>query len=100
MERSLADHASLATPAPRESLSETESAVIAALDEIAIEFLPYVPCSTAAGILRHLARRASPRAFVITKEEEGVGIVSGLVMAGRRAALLMQDTGFGNAITA
>lgn len=40
------------------------------------------------------------RAFPATREEEAVGIASGLVLAGRRVVLVVQDNGIGNALTA
>jgi sulfopyruvate decarboxylase subunit alpha len=74
--------------------------IIAGLERLCIEFLPFVPCSTAAEILAHFRARPGVAAFPVTREEEGVGILAGLRLAGRRAVLLMQDTGFGNALTA
>ena len=41
-----------------------------------------------------------PRAFPVTREEEGVGIASGLTLAGRRVVMIVQDNGIGNALTA
>ena len=74
--------------------------IIVGLERLQIEFLPFVPCSTAAEILAHFRDREGVTAFPVTREEEGVGILAGLIFAGRRAAMLMQDTGFGNALTA
>jgi sulfopyruvate decarboxylase subunit alpha len=74
--------------------------IIAGLERLQLEFLPFVPCSTAAEILAHFRAQPAVQAFPVTREEEGVGILAGLRLAGRRAALLMQDTGFGNALTA
>ncbi len=74
--------------------------IIAGLERLAIEFLPFVPCSTAADVLAHFRAHPSARAFPVTREEEGVGILAGLTLAGRSAALMMQDTGFGNSLTA
>lgn len=74
--------------------------LIAGLERLNLEFLPYLPCSTAGAILGHFTGRDDVRAFPVAKEEEGVGILCGLRLAGRRATLLIQDTGFGNALTA
>jgi sulfopyruvate decarboxylase subunit alpha len=73
--------------------------ILAAFREIGVEFLVYVPCSTARPILERLAPELGPRAFVASVESEGVAIATGLALAGRRAVLMMQDTGLGNAIT-
>ena len=80
-------------PSPADALLEG----IRLLD---LEFLPYVPCSTAARVLSEVSRWPTVSVFPVTKEEEGVGILCGHLLAGRRSALLMQDTGFGNALTA
>jgi sulfopyruvate decarboxylase subunit alpha len=75
-------------------------ALLEGIRRLELEFLPYVPCSTAARVLIEVAKWPTLSLFPVTKEEEGVGILCGQLLAGRRAALLMQDTGFGNAITA
>ena len=38
--------------------------------------------------------------FPATREEEAVGIASGLALAGRRCLLIIQDNGIGNSLTA
>jgi sulfopyruvate decarboxylase subunit alpha len=40
------------------------------------------------------------RGLLANREEEAVGVAGGLAMAGRRTAIVMQDNGFGNAMTA
>lgn len=75
-------------------------ALLEAIRRLDLEFLPYVPCSTAARVLAEASRWPTISVFPVTKEEEGVGVVCGHLLAGRRSALLMQDTGFGNALTA
>lgn len=75
-------------------------AVIAGLQRIDPEFFLYLPCSTAAPVLAHFSRRTDLVHFPVAKEEEGIGILSGLALAGRRAVMLIQDTGLGNLITA
>lgn len=59
----------------------------------------HVPSSHAAPVIRDLERRGL-RAILANREEEAVGIVGGLRLAGVPAALIMQDNGFGNALTA
>jgi sulfopyruvate decarboxylase TPP-binding subunit len=76
------------------------AALLDGLRRLELEFLPYVPCSTAAPVLAEIGRWPGTRTLPVTREEEGVGVVCGHVLAGRRAALMMQDTGFGNALTA
>lgn len=73
--------------------------VLAAFEALDVEYLVYIPCSTARPILDRLVPRLGSRAFVASVESEGVAIATGLALAGRRAVLMMQDTGLGNAIT-
>lgn len=40
------------------------------------------------------------RVITVTREEEGVGLLSGAWLAGRRGALLMQNSGLGNCVNA
>jgi sulfopyruvate decarboxylase TPP-binding subunit len=75
------------------------SEILAALDDLEIDFLVYIPCSTARPLLERLTPRLGARAFVASVESEAVAIGTGLALAGRRPLLLMQDTGLGNALT-
>lgn len=75
-------------------------ALIDGIERIRPEFLVYVPDSTAKQVFKHFQDAPHVRALIMTKEEEGVGVLCGLVLTDRVAVMLMQDTGFGNAITA
>lgn len=75
-------------------------AVIAGLEQIKPEFILELPSSTLKAILAHFLDRSDVCTFPIPREEEGVGILSGLVLAGRRAVMVIQDNGIGNLITA
>jgi len=59
----------------------------------------HVPSSHVAPVIRDLEARGL-RAILANREEEAVGIVGGLRLAGVPAALVVQDNGFGNALTA
>lgn len=59
----------------------------------------YVPSSHIAPVVTFL-EDAHAAGFLANREEEGVGIAGGMALAGRKVALLMQDNGFGNALTA
>jgi sulfopyruvate decarboxylase subunit alpha len=65
-----------------------------------INFATSVPCVN----LQELLALVSGDPYIIhlpvTREEEGVGICAGAWMAGRRPALLMQNSGLGNSINA
>lgn len=64
-----------------------------------LESFVHVPSSHVAPIIRALQERGV-RSYLANREEEGVGIAGGLVLGGCRSALLMQDNGFGNSLTA
>jgi sulfopyruvate decarboxylase TPP-binding subunit len=66
-----------------------------------IEFVVSVPdITTSEGLLRPLAKQTSPRLIRICKEDEGVGICAGLAHTGKRALLLIQQTGMLDSINA
>src|SRR5687768_7003963 len=66
-----------------------------------IEFVVSVPdITTAAGLLAPLEKMSSPRLIRICKEDEGVGICAGLAHTGKRALLLIQQTGMLDSINA
>src|ERR1043166_5360343 len=66
-----------------------------------IEFVISVPdITTSEGLLRPLAALPDPRLIRICKEDEGVGICAGLAYTGKRALLLIQQTGLLDSINA
>src|SRR3954447_6407263 len=75
-------------------------AIIDGVEQLHPEFVLELPSSTLKTILGHFIARPGVRTFPIPREEEGVGIMSGLSLAGRRAVMIIQDNGIGNLITA
>jgi sulfopyruvate decarboxylase TPP-binding subunit len=66
-----------------------------------IEFVISVPdITTSEGLLKPLAADSAPRLIRICKEDEGVGICAGLAHTGKRALLLIQQTGMLDSINA
>ena len=66
-----------------------------------IDFVVSVPdITTSEGLLRPLAQGTDPRLIRVCKEDEGVGICGGLAHCGRRALLLIQQTGMLDSINA
>lgn len=63
-----------------------------------IEAFVYVPSSHVAPIIHSLQQRGVG-SYLANREDEAVAIAGGLVLGGRRAVLLIQDNGFGNAMT-
>jgi len=66
-----------------------------------VEFVVSVPdITTSEGLLRQLAQMKAPRLIRVCKEDEGVGICAGLAYTGKRALLLIQQTGLLDSINA
>jgi sulfopyruvate decarboxylase TPP-binding subunit len=75
--------------------------IIAEIKASRIDFVISVPdITTSEGLLRPLAKLSNPRLIRICKEDEGVGICSGLAFAGKRGLLLIQQTGLLDSINA
>ena len=82
------------TPDPR------SQAVIDGLEAIDPRYVLYLPSSTLKHVIDHFVERPGTQTFPIPREEEGVGILSGLAIAGARAVMIIQDNGVGNLLTA
>lgn len=82
------------------SLPERRRAgVVTALRELECDLIAYVPSNTIADIITGL-EQDGPATFPVSREEEAVGIIGALPLAGKFGAIVMQDNGFGNALTA
>lgn len=82
---------------------ERSAAVIAAVEAIAPRWILHLPSSTLKAIVGHFLARAGQdgvRIVPIPREEEGIGILSGLALAGTPALMIIQDNGIGNLLTA
>jgi sulfopyruvate decarboxylase subunit alpha len=86
------------------SYEARSQAVIDGLEAIDPEFVLHLPSSTLKLVLAHFLNgpgsRPGRRIFPIPREEEGISILSGLALAGRRSVMIMQDNGIGNMLTA
>lgn len=76
------------------------TAVVEGLEDIGIEFFIHVPDSFGAPVISHFENKPGVRSFPVAREEEGIGIASGLAMTSRKVVLFYQDTGLGNSIGA
>ncbi len=76
------------------------AAVIEGLDAIGLDYFIHVPDSFGAPVIAHFEADPTVRSFPVAREEEGIGIASGLAMTGKKAVLFYQDTGLGNSIGA
>jgi sulfopyruvate decarboxylase subunit alpha len=82
-----------------EALSGGE--IIREITASGIEFVVSVPdITTSEGLLRPLAHMSTPRLVRVCKEDEGIGICAGLAYTGKRALLLIQQTGLLDSINA
>ena len=77
------------------------ASIIAEIKAGRIEFVISVPdIMTSEGLLRPLAGDKALRLIRVCKEDEGIGICAGLAYSGRRALLLIQQTGMFDSINA
>jgi len=70
--------------------------VVEALRSSQIELICHVSDSVLAPIVRELERDPAFNVVTLTREEEGVGALTGAYLGGVRGALLLQGSGFGN----
>ena len=70
------------------------------LKRAGIDFAASVPCVNLQQLLTLVGEDPEIIHVPVTREEEGVGLCAGAWMAGRRPALLMQNSGLGNCINA
>jgi sulfopyruvate decarboxylase beta subunit len=63
-----------------------------------VDFVSSLPCEKVKGLLLRVKREGMH--VPLTREEEGVGISAGAALAGRRPAMIIQSSGFGNMVNA
>lgn len=63
-----------------------------------VDFVSSLPCEKVKGLLLRVKRQGMH--VPLTREEEGVGISAGAALAGRRPAMIIQSSGFGNMVNA
>src|SRR5947208_3917343 len=91
------------TPAEsdRAKVALSGSKIIAAVKDSGVEFVLSVPdIVTSAGLLRPIANDPKFRLVRVCKEDECIGIASGLSYCDKRALILIQYTGFLDSINA
>ena len=74
-------------------------ALVQGLVDWGVEAFVYVPSSHVAPIIRGLHEK-NVKSILANREEEAVGIAGGMALADTRSIVVMQDNGFGNALTA
>lgn len=84
-------------------VDERSAAVIAGIEAIDPRWILHLPSSTLKAVVGHFLARDGADGFrcvPIPREEEGIGILSGLALAGTPALMIIQDNGLGNLLTA
>ncbi len=87
----------------REVVALRADQVARAIEHVAPTHVLWIPSSTLKSVIDLVEARARDGAWIslpLTREEEGIGIASGLLFGGARPLLIIQDNGIGNAITA
>jgi sulfopyruvate decarboxylase TPP-binding subunit len=85
---------------PAELTDASSQAIIDGIEAIDPRFVLHLPSSTLKHIINHVLERPNTQAFPIPIEQEGIGILAGLSLAGARAIMIIQDNGVGNLLTA
>ena len=78
--------------------------VVGAIVGLAPDGVAYVPSASIApiinGVLDAQTRGDLPLVYPVSREEEAIGVIGAYPFAGKFGVILMQDNGFGNALTA
>jgi len=78
--------------------------VVNAIVELAPDGIAYVPSASIAPIINGLldaqVRGELPLVYPVSREEEAIGVAGAYPFAGKFGVIVMQDNGFGNALTA
>ena len=80
------------------SINRWQQAIIDGLTAANIDHFLHVPGGPLGPIIAHFEQDPTVVELPVGREEEGVGILSGLVLAGKKPVLIMQDNGIGNSI--
>lgn len=74
--------------------------IVQVLKKYDVRFINYVPDAMGERLLKIVRDDKDFDVLPLTREEEGVGVVCGQSLAGRRGVLLMPTSGIGNSINA
>src|SRR5208337_1203063 len=79
-----------------------EEELITILKQSGVDLVCTLPCDRVKRLIALLPTAYSPplQHIPLTREEEGVGICAGAALAGKRAAIILQNSGIGNMINA
>ena len=68
--------------------------------EHGLDFFVSVPCTLLGGFIQILEDDPAVTYTPVTREEEGIGILAGAYLAGKRPVIAMQNSGYGNIVNA
>lgn len=74
--------------------------ILTAFKQHEIRLIAHVADSVLAPIIRQMEADPFFQVVTLTREEEGVGLLTGAYLGGVRGALLLQSSGFGNTLNA
>ncbi|MGQ0549182.1 MAG: sulfopyruvate decarboxylase subunit alpha [Armatimonadota bacterium] len=77
-----------------------QSEVAQALKQNAVDVVAYVPDEVTGGLLALLEADPAITMVSVTREEEGVAVLAGAYLGGKRGVLIIQGSGLGNALNA
>jgi sulfopyruvate decarboxylase alpha subunit len=72
--------------------------IFAALRRHAVEIVAYVPDAGHAALIRRAQADNAMQTVLLTSEEEGIAVLAGAWLGGKRGVLLMQSSGVGNCV--
>lgn len=82
------------------SLLTPSEKLYAKLKEQRLDFFVSVPCQLLKELINLLENDSEVIYTPVTREEEGIGVLAGAFLAGKRPAIVMQNSGIGNCINA
>ena len=73
--------------------------IVDIIESSGVDVVLSLPCNMLSGLMDEIDRR-NIKHVPVCREEEGVGIAAGVVLAGKRPMILMQNSGLGNCVNA
>ncbi|MDL2246731.1 sulfopyruvate decarboxylase subunit alpha [Methanobrevibacter sp. OttesenSCG-928-K11] len=77
---------------------DTSEAVYKGIKNAGIDFIVSLPCVNLSKLLIMVEDDEDIIHVPVTREEEGIGICAGAYLAGKKIAILMQNSGLGNCV--
>ena len=79
---------------------ENSKYVYEGIKKAKIDFIVSLPCINLDTLIKLVDKDSEIIHVPITREEEGIGICAGAFLAGKKIAILMQNSGLGNCVNA